>query len=352
MSDLLQSHTWERFQRALGRRTWRVEGTLVIGMSLPFGLQYVYAPRSGESGIGNRESGEHIARIARESRAVFLRTEQCSDLPTPDSRLTTPRVLRRAVEPEWTWRVSLEPDEDAMLAAMHEKHRYNVRLAQRRGVRVSQHFSTSVVGQGHFDTFWLLLQDTAKRQGIGTHSQSYYRTMLSVLGGQMSDVKCHMYFAEREGVPCSAAVVAYHGDTATCLHGGSSHEHRQHMAPHLLHWTAMRDAKAAGMRWYDFGGVSPEATPQKRHPEQSESASDVEGSHTAYALQEGRSTQSSWSGITRFKQGFGGEVVHHPPTRDLVFRRGWYTILAWMARMRPYLRGLDTGTPRSAQSTR
>jgi len=121
-----------------------------------------------------------------------------------------------------------------------------------------------------------------------------------------------LYIAEREGVPLAAAIVAYYGDTATYLHGGSSYEHRALMTPHLLHWQAMRDAKAAGMRWYDFGGIE---------PPKSAPSSELQA--------------TSWAGMTRFKQGFGGEVVHDPPTMDLVFRPNWYRLLSWMAKVRP-----------------
>ena len=73
----------------------------------------------------------------------------------------------------------------------------------------------------------------------------------------------------------------------------------------------MRDAKAAGMRWYDWGGIQAPISNLK---------SQISNSH--------------WSGMTRFKQGFGGEAVQHPPTMDLVFRPGWYTLLAWLAKIR------------------
>ncbi|MDO8599272.1 MAG: peptidoglycan bridge formation glycyltransferase FemA/FemB family protein, partial [bacterium] len=222
--------------------------------------------------------------------------------------LSTPLVLRRALEPEWTWRTSLDGTDDALLARMHEKHRYNVRLAERRGVGVRRQ-PAPTMASGASATFgddaWRLLQETARRQGISTHPRRYYETMLRELP------QTTLYIAEREDEALAAAIVAYHGDTATYLHGGSSHAHRQHMAPHLLHWSAMRAARDAGMRWYDWGGVQPQI-PDSRF----------------------QIPNSTWSGITRFKQGFGGEAVRHPPTRDLVFRPGWYRMLSWLARIR------------------
>lgn len=323
--DLLQSEGWERFQRVLGRKTERVDGVLVIRMPLAFGWSYWYSPR----GVIAREPRDR----SNPGHTVFWRAEFDPELSTLHSPLPTPLVLRRALEPEWTWRTSLEGTDDEILGRMHEKHRYNVRLAQKRGVvvrtisfssssRVEPQRNREISGdrseisplrslpahsgrndewQNDFHVCWSLLQETATRQGIGTHPRAYYVTMLRELP------RTTLWIAEHGGVAIACAIVTYHGDTATYLHGGSSHAHRQHMAPHLLHWQAMCDARDAGMRWYDWGGISP--------PRAGVESSD-------------------WSGMTRFKHGFGGEAVHHPPTRDLVFRPGWYRMLAWLAHVR------------------
>jgi lipid II:glycine glycyltransferase (peptidoglycan interpeptide bridge formation enzyme) len=97
----------------------------------------------------------------------------------------------------------------------------------------------------------------------------------------------------------------YFGDTATYLHGASSRERRELMAPHLLHWTAMMDAKSWGFRTYDFWGVAPEG---------------VEG--------------HSWAGITRFKRGFGGKYVAYPGTYDVPVDRFWYGLYAATQKLR------------------
>lgn len=354
MDDLLQSDGWEWFQRALGRTTHRVDGVLAIEMSLPFGMRYLYAPRSGAATSRQLQASsqfcEYLQRNVSSQKMVFFRGAFARDqLAACSLQLRVPAVMRRLVEPEWTWRTSLAGSDDECLAAMHEKHRYNIRLAERRGVMVraapSPHapppeeggkekgflpFHGSGGGSrggGDVEICWKLFQDTAKRQKIATHPRSYYETMLRELSRKPTaasykpDTDCRLYLAERESESLAAAIVAYHGDTATYLHGGSSYEHRALMAPHLLHWQAMCDAKVAGLKWYDWGGIQSQATSPKP---QADRACSLRLS----------ACSSAWSGMTRFKTGFGGEAVHHPPMRDLVFRPGWYRALSFLARLR------------------
>ncbi len=106
-----------------------------------------------------------------------------------------------------------------------------------------------------------------------------------------------LWFAEVGGQPAAAAIVAYYGGTATYLHGASMAELRQHMAPYLLHWEIMRDAKARGFCTYDFWGVAP--TDDPGHP---------------------------WAGITRFKTGFGGWRVNYLGAWELPLRPVWYSL--------------------------
>ncbi|MBI4433986.1 peptidoglycan bridge formation glycyltransferase FemA/FemB family protein [Candidatus Uhrbacteria bacterium] len=312
--ELLQSHGWEAFQRALGRTTFRVNGVLLIRTSLPLGTCYLSSPRTfAEVALRTAQVDQFLALVeqvrarAEQERAIAWRLEWPFAVAPTGTALTPPRILRRLREPEWTWRVDLSPSEDELLAAMHEKCRYNVRLALRKGVTVRVAHGERV----DMDVFWSLLQDTAQRQQIHTHPRPYYDAMIRALQrSDASDTDVRLYIAEHEGMPIATILIAYCGETATYLHGGSAYAHRALVAPQLLHWTAMRDAKAAGIRWYDFGGIAPE--------------SDA-ASHDL----------ASWAGITEFKKRFGGEVVYHPPTLDLVLRPFWYRGFALLARLRP-----------------
>jgi lipid II:glycine glycyltransferase (peptidoglycan interpeptide bridge formation enzyme) len=101
--------------------------------------------------------------------------------------------------------------------------------------------------------------------------------------------------AEGDGQPLAAMLLIRYGDTATYSHGASSDNARNLMAPHLLQWKAIEEAKADGFKLYDFRGIALSDDPT--HP---------------------------WAGITRFKAGFGGRVVRYAGTYDLPLRKSLY----------------------------
>ena len=198
----------------------------------------------------------------------------------------------------------MSAEDDARLAAMHEKTRYNIRLALRRGVEIRP--LPSILsptgrgkGEGGLDEFLKLLEETAKRDKFRAHPRAYYEKMTETLetaqqlnGSTTERLFIQLWLARFEGKAIAGALVGYFGDTATYLHGASSHEYRHLMAPYALHWEIMRDARAIGFEKYDFWGID----------------------------------EKKWPGVTRFKKGFGGEVVRYPGAFDLPISRFWYTL--------------------------
>jgi len=85
--------------------------------------------------------------------------------------------------------------------------------------------------------------------------------------------------------------IAY-GDTVTYLYGASSSQERQRMAPYALQWGAIQAAKQEGYAYYDLWGCNP-------------------------TLRSNSYFKKSWEGISRFKQGWGGELVELMGTWDL-----------------------------------
>jgi len=169
-----------------------------------------------------------------------------------------------------------------------EKREVNVRQADPSDLRA---FTKDI------DRFQQLLAETAGRDRFHTHESDYYRRMLQVLAPKDGhDLSVRLMLADFEGQTLAAAVLAQFGDTMTYLHGASSSQHREVMAPYLLHWQAMLWAKEVGLSRYDFWGVAPE-----------DSAAD-----------------HSWSGLTRFKLGFGGQRESNLGTWELPGSKFWY----------------------------
>jgi lipid II:glycine glycyltransferase (peptidoglycan interpeptide bridge formation enzyme) len=302
--DFLQSWEWGEFQRKAGSEVVRVQAETgamaqLLRRALPFGKRYWYCPRGPLGGLPD------LAKVPEIALGVFLRFEPLSD---PSIALgTTALVKVHDVQPRQTLIVDLRQDREALMAAMHEKWRYNIRLAERKGVRV---YVAGPSDASAIDVFWDLLNETTERDRFRAHGKEYYRSMLEMLSGDpASDGRtrpvARLVFAEHDGKVLAANLMIYFGTTATYLHGASSRERREVMAPHLLHWTAMTQAKDWGYASYDFWGIAPEGA--ENHP---------------------------WAGITRFKRGFGGASVAYPGTYDLPIDRFWYALYSTAQRLR------------------
>jgi len=270
----LQSPEWENFQRSVGRETRRIEGQLIIQHKLPFGFNYLYSPRPH---INNADSFlSKTELIAKEEKAIFLKID-------PDEEFKGLKFkslkVSRPIQPQKTIILDLAKSEEELLSTMHEKTRYNLRLAERREVEIAC--------SGDFEKFWELLLETARRDRFRTHEKRYYEKLLAVKSENFSN---ELFFAEYQGKIIAAALINFYETgshrIATYLYGASSREHKEVMAPHLLHWHIIRRAKKLGFLFYDLWGID----------------------------------EKHWPGLTRFKKGFGGKVVEYPAAVDIIYR--------------------------------
>lgn len=286
-SPFLQSWAWGEFQKSWGREVLRLSWNdeilaQVIKMPLAGGKFYWYIPH-GPSDIAPAVWDELIKMLG-EHGAVFLRVDPIVDL---DSNNYQPKIVP-ATQPQCTLVLDLSLAPENLLAGMHQKTRYNINLAEKKGV---------IIKEGTIDNFLQLNKQTTTRDNFVSHHDNYYRQMAKSLGGEMVKV----WQAGSNGKVLASSLVMYFGDTATYLHGASSNEDRNLMAPYLLHWEIIKDAKNNGFKYYDWWGVNPG---NEKHP----------------------TYKKSWEGISRFKRGFGGEFVSNPPSFDLIYRPMWYRL--------------------------
>lgn len=308
VSQFTQSWQWGEFKKSQGheiRRLALADGDKTLAQALfihhrsPLVGGYWYAPR----GPVLRDDVKSDARNILESffdkikekrmlaSGLFWRCEPAIESKRGD--IIPPGFVRsHAYQPASTLLIDLATSEDELLARMHEKTRYNIRLAERKGVTVR-------VGDSKQDleTFLQLNQETSKRDRFISQPAEYIQATYDFLRPKKM---AFIRIAELEGVPLAASMEIAYGDTVTYLYGASSSQHREAMAPYALHWSAIRDAKRSGHAFYDFYGVNPEdeASPYFK---------------------------SSWAGITRFKLGWGGHRVDYVgtwelPQRPLLYR--------------------------------
>ncbi len=185
----------------------------------------------------------------------------------------------RFVEPRHSRWIHLQASEVDRLAAMKPKGRYNVQLARRHGVTVRE--DASAAG---FKTFYAIREDTAARQGLSSRSQAYFSCIRKAFGPA-----ARVFIAELDGHALAAALVLVFGQRATYFYGGSRTQHREVMAPYLLHHEIMNVLAAEGINTYDLWGTSPPG---------------CDG--------------HAFDGISAFKRKLGGVDIALAPTLDLV----------------------------------
>jgi lipid II:glycine glycyltransferase (peptidoglycan interpeptide bridge formation enzyme) len=306
--EFLQSTEWLKFQEAFGRRTFSVEdenfSAKIIEHVLPIVGRYFYVPRGPilkvASGKLQVESFlNELIELSKKEHAGWVRIEP------GDSRLLDPirlnsRVAKAPydVQPKEVFKIDISKPEEQLLAEMKSKTRYNIRLAQKHGVSLRITNGYECANNTCIEKFLELTKEMARRQGIVSHSEEYYRKMFETFSEDM----LRLYCAEYDGKIIAANLMLFFGDTATYLHGASSNENRNVMAPFLLQWQAIMDAQKCGCRWYDFGGVQTGRIEHKKH--------------------------SDLSGVTAFKTGFSPmtEPVVFPGTYDMIINQRQYAL--------------------------
>lgn len=332
MKSFLQSKEWEEFQKSLGRETFWVDGKLLIKLPLVLGQNYLYSPRPE---FKNPEDAKffvgHVKKIAKRGTHIFfLRFEPCcaEEMLHPHDCLCHTFKKVKAKQPENSLILDLAgKSEETILAQMKQKTRYNIRLSEKKGVKVRVSNNPADI-----DIFYNLGLETAQRDQIKFHPREYYQKMMEILG---SKDLLKLYLAYYEDKPIAAILVLFYGKTAYYLHGASSNSHRNLMAPYLLQWQAIRDAKKAGIEEYDFWGVAPPKDFEKKIDSHAIKVPEGKPEYEpdiAKLIQE--NTDHPWAGITRFKFGFApnGKIVHYPGCFEVVFRQGRYLLYSFLRR--------------------
>ena len=302
-----QQALYGNWQKQLGRKVERYIGEYndtiiayfqVITYPLIKGKTYLYIPYGP---VITDTSPEFMAffkveieRMARESHAVFVRLDFTPAIPddvlvTYFSRAPLYTYHSAYFQPRYEWFLDLTQPEDEILKMMHEKTRYSVRLADRKGI-VSEIITSNF--QTYFEPFYTLMAETATRNGFHLHEKEYYQHIFENLP-TLTD--SYLSVASFEGKILAIDLVIVSGGIANYVFGGSSTEERNRMPTYAAQWKAIVQAKKVGCTTYNFGGVAPVGNMYK-----------------------------GWEGLTIFKQKFGGYEVRHSDFYDAVIQPFWY----------------------------
>lgn len=306
--SFMQTPAWEKMQQRLGRSTYWLNGVLLVNRKMRFGQDYWYAPRTL-----TEPTAETLDTVFK-GRTTFVRLEPQAHL------LPKPFISHASVQPRQTLMLDLQKGEEAILAGMKQKTRYNIRLAEKKGVTVQRFAYPECVNQ--IPVFLQLTKETNLRNQIKSYDQHYYQSLVEELG-QVDQAE--LLVAYHENTPVASMILTKTDQTATYLFGASSSAKQELMASYLLQWSAITDSIAAGLKYYDFWGIRV----------------DAEMAHGELALEDNLSqivpTPGTTYGVTRFKLGFGGTVIIYPTCFDRSYKHFWYTVYrgfksSWAAR--------------------
>jgi peptidoglycan pentaglycine glycine transferase (the first glycine) len=324
-AHILQTPEWGDLKAAFG---WQVHHVLLEGYlgaqilfrPLPIGLSIAYipkgpvwlnpsdpAPLKTDRFFQDDEHWKHflndVCVLCKRKRSIFLKIEPDIALRSGDKFPAPPHfhVSDKSIQPQQTLFIHLHGDEDILLSRMKQKTRYNIRLAEKKGVIV--HNSNDI------ETFYDMYQETAIRDSYHVHCMEYYQKAYDLFHPRG---ECELLFAEHDGEKLASVMLFKRGNRAWYFYGASVNHKRAYMPAYLLQWHAIRWAQANQCDVYDLWGV----------PDVSES--ELEKSFT-------QRSDGLW-GVYRFKRGFGGEIIRSPGPWDKPLIPAFYQLYLKMAR--------------------
>ena len=281
--------------------TQDIGGNLTAGY-IPYGPEY--CPPEEEQGIFLEELSESLKPRLPEN-CIFIRYDLLWESPwakdmnffdslgnwtgPPEKKNQELRLnfstknwnLKKAntnILPPNTVFLDIGKSEKQLLEEMKPKTRYNIRLAEKKGITVK------AAGREGLETWYSLYRETCMRNSLYTHSPGYFNAVFDAKKDADMDYSgnsVELLAAFYRGKPAAAMFLAFSGTRATYLYGASSSENRNLMASYALQWEAVRYARKKGLTEYDMFGIAPSPDP----------------AHPLY-------------GLYRFKTGFGGHIFH------------------------------------------
>jgi len=313
-AHVLQTAPWGELKTAFGWTAQRaalladgepLAGAQILYRRLPGGVgRLAYVPCgplvNWDDGAAARFLLDGLAATARSAGALALTIEP--DLPDTPANRDQLRAMGfvpsplGSVQPRRTILVDISGDEPALLAAMKQKTRYNIGLAERKGVTVRAGTEADLPALSR------LMAETAARDGFAVHAPAYYDLAYRLF---IPRGWAQLLVAEAAGETVAGLMVFALGRRAWYFYGASGDAHREKMPNYLLQWEAMRWARSLGCVEYDLWGV-PDADEEQLEAEFE------------------RRRDGLW-GVYRFKRGFGGRLVRtvgawDRPLRSLLYR--------------------------------
>lgn len=187
------------------------------------------------------------------------------------------------IQPKFVFRMDIkDKSEEEVFESFHSKTRYNIRLAERKGV------TTRIGNRDDLKRFHEIMEETGMRDEFVIRNLEYFERMYD----NMAPDNLRLYMAEHEGEDIAGTLAIYFGNKVWYLYGASSNAKRNVMPNYALQWEMIKWAIEKKCEIYDFRGVS----------------GDIDESNPLY-------------GLYRFKKGFNGEFTEFVGEIELIFNK-------------------------------
>lgn len=226
---------------------------------------------------------DELMKLGKQHHAIYIQLEP-NIIRLPSSVFGLQQLVKshHPLFTKYTFVLDLTKSEEQLMKEMHNKTRYNIRLAQKHGVVIKEDTSNQA-----FESYLALSEETTKRQGFYAHNHAYHHAMWETMQHQGL---ARLFTATYEGEVLAAWIIFCHKKAMYYPYGASSRNHREVMAPNLLLWELMRWGKQHGFTSFDLWG----------------------------ALGPNPDSNDPWYGFHRFKEGYNPTLVEFVGSYDLV----------------------------------
>lgn len=294
----LQSYLWGEFRKKTGVKTIVIDNLLLTVHPVPHTKYTIaYLPKGPDI---NKKMLDNLWDLGKKENCIFIQIEPNVEKKRKEYNFKYLYKSSRPLFTKYTFVLDLTKSEEELLRNMHPKTRYNIKLAEKRGVRIGEDNSENA-----FEQYLRLTKETTKRQNFYAHGPKYHKLMWETLkpktAGQKintATLSAHLLKATYKKETLVCWIVFVLGDTLYYPYGSSSEKHREVMASNLMMWEAIRFGKSLGLKKFDmWGALGP--NPNRKDP---------------------------WYGFHRFKQGYGPKLVEFVGSYDFVINKKMYEL--------------------------
>lgn len=225
-----------------------------------------------------------IKQLAKKYHCVFVRIRpQLTDTKAHrqlfKSLGLSPAPIYLSVE--YAGILDLTKSEAEIKAGAAQRLRRSLKKALKNNIEIS--VSTDVED---IHTFYQIQLETAKRHDFVSFKEDFLKKQFLAFQ-KYGQVK--LYIAKKDGQILAENFMLFYGNEASYHYGVSSYLGTKYSSAPLLHFAAMRDARALGIQRYNFWGITAEDD-----------------------------TKHRFYGVSQFKRGFGVQELKYLHAHDLV----------------------------------